>query len=238
MIVTKKALPRPARFCAKWARPGASLAGRDAAVHDGAGRYACGPMRKRLGFLYVPMGAHRPMWTSAPAPTWVSFHPTLTPLAKVREYCTVIQGTELKNAYHGTHATSNAAFLSAATSKWTESSDYYLGTTVDQVAASSWARKLGCRRSNCRWICCRLWDSATTVMACVYQNNLSWSSPTTPLPLGSSSAHRCLNVCSVMVEAPRNAWRKMRANASLLDWMKQDYFATATQARPQRPNQS
>ena len=42
---------------------------------------------------------------------------------------------ELKNAYPGTHATSNAAFLSAATAKWTESTDYDLGTTVDQVAA-------------------------------------------------------------------------------------------------------
>ena len=42
---------------------------------------------------------------------------------------------ELKNAYPGTHATSNAAFLSAAKAKWTESTDYYLGTTVDQIAA-------------------------------------------------------------------------------------------------------
>ena len=42
---------------------------------------------------------------------------------------------ELQNAYPGTHATSNAAFLSAARAKHTESTDYYLGTTVDQIAA-------------------------------------------------------------------------------------------------------
>ena len=35
----------------------------------------------------------------------------------------------------GTHATSNSAFLSAAKAKQTESTDYYLGTTVDQIAA-------------------------------------------------------------------------------------------------------
>ena len=44
---------------------------------------------------------------------------------------------ELRNAYPGTHATSNAAFLSAAKAKWTESTDYYLGTTIDQVAATA-----------------------------------------------------------------------------------------------------
>ena len=33
------------------------------------------------------------------------------------------------------NATSNAAFLSAAKAKRTESTDYYLGTTVDQIAA-------------------------------------------------------------------------------------------------------
>jgi len=35
----------------------------------------------------------------------------------------------------GTHATSNSTFLSAAKAKWTESTDYFLGTTVDQIAA-------------------------------------------------------------------------------------------------------
>ncbi|MEA2462730.1 MAG: hypothetical protein QOJ98_477, partial [Acidobacteriota bacterium] len=50
----------------------------------------------------------------------------------VADQLTVLTNLELKNAYPGTHATSNAAFLSAAKAKWTESTDYYLGTTVDQ----------------------------------------------------------------------------------------------------------
>ena len=48
---------------------------------------------------------------------------------------TVLSNMELKNSYPGTHATSNAGFLSAAKAKWTESTDYHLGTTVDQIAA-------------------------------------------------------------------------------------------------------
>ena len=53
----------------------------------------------------------------------------------MRDQLTVITNLELKNAYPGTHATSNASFLSAAKAKWTESTDYHLGTTVDQIAA-------------------------------------------------------------------------------------------------------
>src|SRR5207245_11441047 len=61
--------------------------------------------------------------------------PTLQSLGPVADQLTVITNLELKNAYPGTHATSNAAFLSAAKAKWTESTDYELGTTVDQIAA-------------------------------------------------------------------------------------------------------
>src|SRR5205085_9424823 len=95
---------------------------------------------RRLGFVYMPMGAHIPQWTP-PGSTLAELSPSLKGLAPVADRCTVISNLELKNAYPGTHATSNAAFLSAAKSKWTESSDYYLGTTVDQVAAKQLGRE-------------------------------------------------------------------------------------------------
>src|SRR5439155_1380106 len=107
--------------------------------------------------------------------------PTLRSLRPVADHLTVITNLELRNAYPGTHATSNAAFLSAATAKWTESSDYYLGTTVDQVAAKQLGRETRLPSLELAM------DLLTTVgqcdngYACVYQNNLSWSSPTSPL---------------------------------------------------------
>src|SRR5207247_794283 len=61
--------------------------------------------------------------------------PILRSLATVKEHVTAITNLELPNAYPGSHATSNSAFLSAAKAKLTESTDYYLGTTVDQIAA-------------------------------------------------------------------------------------------------------
>src|SRR5215216_3239995 len=91
---------------------------------------------RRLGFVYIPMGSHIASWMP-PSETGAlaELSPTLSPLASVKQHITVLSNMELKNAYPGTHATSNAAFLSAAKAKWTESSDYYLGTTVDQIAA-------------------------------------------------------------------------------------------------------
>ena len=65
----------------------------------------------------------------------------------VVDQLTVISNLELKNAYPGTHATSNASFLSAAKAKWTESTDYHLGTTVDQVAAKQIGHQTRLRRA-------------------------------------------------------------------------------------------
>jgi hypothetical protein len=89
---------------------------------------------------------------------------------------------ELKNAYPGTHATSNAAFLSAAKAKWTESTDYYLGTTVDQIAATQIGQETLLPSLELSMDLLQTVGQCDNGYACVYQNNLSWSSPTTPLP--------------------------------------------------------
>src|SRR6202035_3106894 len=120
-----------------------------------------------------------------------------------------------------THATSNAAFLSAATAKWTESSDYFLGITVDQAAAQHIGGETRLPSLELAM------DLLTTVRqcdngyACVYQNNLSWSSPTTPLP---AEAHPRIAFERLFGDGGSAADRRgeMQKNASLLDWMSED----------------
>src|SRR5262245_18117589 len=90
---------------------------------------------RRLGYVYIPMGCDRTSWTLPGGDRLYELSPSLAPLAPVKEHVTVISNLELRNAYPGTHATSNSAFLSAARARLTESADYYLGTTADQVAA-------------------------------------------------------------------------------------------------------
>ena len=57
--------------------------------------------------------------------------------------------------------------------------------------------------------------------ACVYQNNLSWSSPTTPLP---SEAHPRVVFERLFGEGGTTADRRaaLRRRASLLDWIRED----------------
>ncbi|HTS29017.1 MAG TPA: DUF1552 domain-containing protein [Bryobacteraceae bacterium] len=215
MIVTRKGLPR--RTFLRGLGTTLALPLLDAMAP--AATTLATPVR-RLGFLYVPMGAHRPMW-NLPGKDLTDLSPTLSPLAGVREYCTVIDNLELKNAYPGTHATSNSAFLSAATSKWTESSDYYLGTTVDQLAAQQIGRETRLPSLELSMDLMSMVGQCDNGYACVYQNNLSWSSPNTPLP---SEAHPRKVFERLFGDGGSSADRlaEMRKNASLLDWMQSD----------------
>jgi len=220
VIITRKALPR--RTFLRGLGATVALPLLDAMVPALTAQTAtpANPVR-RLGFVYMPMGAHLPEWTPPGSGRLTELSPSLRSLAPVVDYITVITNLELKNAYPGTHATSNAAFLSAAKAKWTESSDYYLGTTVDQIAA----RHLG---RDTRLPSLELaMDLLTTVgqcdngYACVYQNNLSWSSPTTPLP---AEAHPRVVFERLFGDGGSAADRRadLRENASLLDWVRED----------------
>ena len=89
---------------------------------------------RRIGYVYIPMGFNPDRWTPQ-EDTLETLPFSLQPLSPIKDQVTVLSNMDLKNAYPGSHATSNSAFLSAARAKLTESSDYYLGTTVDQIAA-------------------------------------------------------------------------------------------------------
>jgi len=219
MIITKKALPR--RTFLRGLGTAVALPLLDAMVPSMTA-LAATPANapRRLGFLYVPMGAHRPTWT-LPGKDLTQLSPSLMSLSNVRDQCTIVDNLELRNAYPGTHATSNAAFLSAAKSKWTESSDYYLGTTVDQVAAQQLGKQTRLPSLELSMDLLTVVGQCDNGYACVYQNNLSWSSPTTPLP---SEAHPRVVFERLFGDGGTAADRlaEMRKDASLLDWMKLD----------------
>jgi hypothetical protein len=221
MIITKKALPR--RTFLRGVGATLALPLLDAMVPSMTALAAtpAKPVR-RLGFIYIPMGSTISQWTPpCPAGRLTELSPTLSSLAPVVDQLTVLTNLEIRNAYPGTHATSNASYLSCATSKWTESTDYELATTVDQVAA----QHIG---GDTRLPSLELaMDLLTTVgqcdngYACVYQNNLSWSSPTTPLP---AEAHPRIAFERLFGDGGSTADRlaEMRKNSSLLDWVSED----------------
>ncbi len=185
MFLTKKAIPR--RTFLRSGRAVLALPLLDAMIPAATAwaQTAAKPVR-RLGFVFIPMGCDQARWTPPGEGKLGQLSPILTPLEPVQDQLTVITNTRLQNAYPGTHDTSNAAFLSAAPAKHTESSDYYLGTTVDQIAAKEMGRQTQLASLQLAMDLNPLAGVCNNGYACVYQNCLSWSSPTTPLP---SEAH-------------------------------------------------
>jgi uncharacterized protein DUF1552 len=219
MIITKKALPR--RTFLKGAQAFLALPLLDAMI-PAATAWAQTPAKPvlRLGFVYMPMGCDHSRWTPS-GDTLNQLSPILRPLESVKNHVTVITNTRLQNSYPGTHDTSNSGFLSAAFSKHTESSDYYLGTTMDQIAAKQMGRDTQLPSLELAMDLNPLAGVCNNGYACVYQNCLSWSSPTTPLP---SEAHPRIVFERLFGEGGNAATRRaaLHSRASLLDSFSSD----------------
>ena len=220
MILTKKALPR--RTFLRGTGATLSLPLLDAMVPPltALSKTPAKPVR-RLGFVYVPMGSDISRWTPPGGEKLEELSPTLSSLSPVIDDITVVSNLELKNSYPGTHATSNAGFLSAAKAKWTESTDYYLGTTADQIAAKQIGQETRLPSLEMAIDLMSMVGQCDNGFACVYQNNLSWSSPTTPLP---AEAHPRIVFERLFGEggSPEDRREALRRKASLLDWVVED----------------
>lgn len=217
MIVMKKALPR--RTFLRGLGTTLALPLLDAMVPSMTAVAAtpAAPVRlRRLGFVYMPMGCDITRWTPPGKDRLDELSPILSSLASVKQHVTAISNLELRNAYPGTHATSNAAFLSAAQAKLTESTDYYLGTTIDQIAAKQIGQETQLPSLEISMDLLSIVGQCDNGYACVYQNNLSWSSPTTPLP---SEAHPRIVFERLFGEGGTSAERRaaLKKRASLLD---------------------
>jgi hypothetical protein len=215
MFLAKKAIPRRTFLRGGGAALGLPLL--DAMV-PAATAWAQTPARPvpRLGFVFIPMGCDQARWPPPVPGSLDELSPILSPLKPVKDQVAVITNTRLQNAYPGTHDTSNASFLSAAVAKHTESSDYYLGTTVDQIAAKQIGQQTQLPSLQLAMDLSPLAGVCNNGYACVYQNCLSWSSPTTPLP---AEAHPRIVFERLFGEGGSAAARRttLQDRASLLD---------------------
>jgi hypothetical protein len=219
-FLTRKAIPR--RTALRGLGASLSLPLLDAMVPAATalGATAAKPV-KRLGYVFMPMGADLSRWTPGSENTLDTLSPILQSLEAVKHQVTAFTNLELQPAYPGSHATSNSAFLSAARAKLTESTDYYLGTTADQIAAKEIGHATQLPSLELAMDMMQTVGQCDNGYACVYQNNLSWSSPTTPL---SAEAHPRLVFEKLFGEGGSKADRQaaLRKRSSLLDFVKED----------------
>jgi hypothetical protein len=220
MMITKKALSR--RTVLRGFGSAVALPLLDAMVPAAtAARLTAAKPVKRLGFVFMPMGCDLSRWTPRSKDTLDELSPILKSLEPVRGHVNILSNLELQPAYPGTHATSNSAFLSAAQARQTESADYFLGTTVDQIAARHIGKETQLSSLEMSMDLMQTVGQCDNGYACVYQNNLSWSSPATPLP---AEAHPRLIFESLFGEGGSAQERRsaLRKKASLLDFVNDD----------------
>jgi hypothetical protein len=221
MFITKMALPR--RTFLQGMGTVLALPLLDAMVPalSALAETAANPVR-RLGFVYIPMGMNAAAWTPKGEGRITELSPSLASLTPFLDQITVVTNLELRNAYTtGNHASANCTFLSCARAKRTEGSDYQLGTTVDQIAAKNIGKDTPLPSLELGTDLIAQVGNCDNGYACAYQNNLSWSSPTTPLPTEADPR--------VVFErlfgdggSPERRRAELRKSGSILDWMNED----------------
>ena len=232
MIITKTSLPR--RTFLRGIGAAISLPLLEAMVPALPAMAAAAPSGavRRLGFVYIPMGSNISQWRPKDEGRITELSPTLNALTPFVDRVTVITNLENKNAYSpGNHATANACFLSAARAKMTEGSDYQLATTVDQIAAKQIGRDTALPSLELGTDLLTTVGSCDNGFACVYQNYLSWSSPTTPLPY---EADPRVVFDRMFGDGGTAADRRgdLRKKGSILDWVTEDLARLQRQVGP------
>ena len=220
MIITKKVLPR--RAILRGIGASVALPLLDAMVPAlGQSSKLTEPV-SRLGYVYLPMGMDPSPWVPQKEGRLESLTPSLEPLNPFIDNVSVISNLEIRDAHTtGNHASSNCAFLSCVKAKRTEGSDYFLGTTVDQIAAKVIGSDTPFPSLELGTDIISQVGNCDNGYACVYQNSLSWSSPTTALPTEADPR--------VLFErlfgdggTPEQRNAQLTANASLLDAVMED----------------
>ena len=231
MIVTKMALPRRTFLRGMGATLALPLLDAMVPALSAAATTPASPVR-RLGFVYLPMGAAPGKWSPGQAGAITELSPILNPLAPFLDRITVISNLEHKNAYAaGNHATANCTFLSGVRARFTDGSDYELGITADQIAARKMGRDTRLPSLELATDFNYVVGNCDNGYACVYMNTLSWSSPTTPLPTEADPR--------VVFErlfgdggSPSERAAELRKNGSILDWVVGDIAGLQRQLGP------
>ena len=221
MFITRMSLPRRTFLHGVGAALALPLLDAMVPAMSAMAQTAASPVR-RLGFVYIPMGMNAAAWTPRAEGSITELSPSLGPLEPFLDQITVVTNLELRNAYTtGNHASANCAFLSCAKAKRTEGRDYQLGTTVDQLAAQQIGKVTPIPSLELGTDLIAQVGNCDNGYACAYQNNLSWSSPTTPLPTEADPR--------VVFERlfgdggkPERRRADLKTSGSILDWMTSD----------------
>jgi hypothetical protein len=142
--------------------------------------------RLRFGAIYFPNGAIMQSLTPKMVGSDFEFSPILKPLEPFRDSFLIV--TNLTRSHPGSqfgdHAVSAAGYLTGVWPKRTEAEDVYANTTIDQVVAQQIGQdtplpSLEVATEDFTGYV----GGCSPGFSCSYLNTISWSTPSTPLPM-------------------------------------------------------
>jgi len=173
-------------------------------------------------------GSEKHYWGPAKEGPDFEWSQTLEPLAPFREYITIVSDTDLNPATaHSAaeegadHFRSSAVYLTASHPKMTEGSDYYVGTSIDQLYAQKFGQDTPLPSIQ---LCIEMVDASGACdygYACVYADTISWASPTQPLPMTIDPRMAFENLFGEG-GTPEERLARGKVNRSILDWIQHD----------------
>ena len=184
-------------------------------------------------------GATQHLW--APADVGRNFELTpsaLLPLDEWRDYLTIISNTDVRMAeafeapeIGGDHFRSSAVFLTQQHPKQTESSDVYVGTSLDQIYANRFGQDTPIPSLQ---LCIENVDQAGGCAygySCVYTDSISWASATEPLPM-IRDPRTAFDLLFGRGGTPEERAARRRTSSSILDWIMDDVAKLRRQLGP------
>jgi hypothetical protein len=175
-------------------------------------------------------GSNKHYWSPAQPKEGADFEfsETLKPLEPLRDYVTIVSGTDLNPAgawvaseEGGDHFRSSAAFLTAGHAKMTEGADIYCGTSIDQMYAQQYCQDTPLPSIQ---LCIESVDGSGACdygYSCVYSDTISWASPTTPLPM-TRDPRQAFESLFGDGGTPAQRIARQQENGSILDLIRSD----------------
>jgi hypothetical protein len=212
-----------------------SLFGSDTAVEAGALRATTAsgaPLR--TAFLYFPNGAIPGSWLPSGQGKEFVLNQTMQPLAAVKDKIQVFGGLTDLSATPGPdgggdHARANGTFLTGVRIKKTGGNDFHAGISADQIMAQQIGLITPFRSLELSCDIVQNFGACDTGYACVYQHNLAWSSPTTPMTpeVNPRQLFERLFGSGSRGERKQNLLLRQQQQRSILDFVQNDSRALA-----------
>jgi hypothetical protein len=142
--------------------------------------------RTRFGAIYIPNGAIVDEFFPKAFGTNWEFTPILKPLEPFKNQIVVVKNLTRSHpgSQVGDHAVSVGGYLTGVWPKRTEAEDVYANTTIDQIVAKQIGQDTPLPSLEVATEDFTGYVGACSPgFSCAYLNTISWSSPTTPLPM-------------------------------------------------------